>query len=79
MTLKQLRSKYQGKTFTGYGHYRVTFEFRGKNISAITTNMTAIDRITCSNEFAPKECRFFYTEKQAYQALYNEVLRKYNN
>lgn len=61
-------------TFAGYGHFKISTTFRGKEYSATTTNTMAIDRY--KDDESPANRRQFYgTRKQAAQALYNEIKR----
>ena len=72
MKLDDLWYKYQGKEFVGYGHYKISFVYKGETISCITTNTLAIDRLSEIDIVTPKTITSYYTEKQALQALYNE-------
>lgn len=74
MTLKQLRERVS-YGFSGYGHYRVEIDFRGKKYDAITTNMMAIDRAG-DDDFTREIGAYYETPKQALQTLYNEVKDK---
>lgn len=80
MTLTQLKQRYAGKEFSGYGHYKVSFVVRGRLHSNVTTNMDAIERINMADEITDKTTYHRYTLKEAYQALYNEVMppKSYN-
>lgn len=78
MKLSDLWYKYLGKQIVGYGHYKVTFVYKGKEISCITTNTLALDRINSQDIYTPNMERYTYTEKQALQALYNECKEKNN-
>lgn len=71
MTLQELKNKFHGATFASYGHFRVAFTIRGKKVSAITTNVEAIDRIKDSEE-TDRQGRY-KTKKQAYETLYKWV------
>lgn len=68
MTTQELKSRITTR-FSGYGHYKVTIEYRGKEYSCITTNMSAIDRIG-DDEVRLKD--WYPTEKQALLALWDE-------
>lgn len=78
MTLKQLERKFQGCIPTGYGHYKVMFENRGKTYYHTTNNMLAIDRIRDRDYYLPTEKHGEGTYKQALEALWNEVKRNYS-
>lgn len=80
MTLTQLKQRYAGKEFSGYGHYRVLFMVRDQVYSNVTTNMDAIERINMADEISDRTTYHRYTLKEAYQALYNEVMptKSYN-
>lgn len=67
MTTVQLREKLWNVKPVSYGHFQVTFTHRGKKYSAVTTNTQAIDAINGGDYSS-------YTEKEALQALRNEVL-----
>ena len=75
MTLNQLQEKFVSIIFSGYGHHKVTFIVRGKEKSVITTNTPAIDRINFRDNYNDRHRHSFYTLKEAYQALWNEVTR----
>ena len=72
MTYKQLKARYNGSTFTGYGHFRISFTIRGKEYTCTTTNTLAIDRVNDDDDNR-QYGKFYETKKQALQALYNEV------
>ena len=75
MTTKQLEERYLGYTFLGRGHYKVGFNIRGIDRYCTTTNTMAIDRL---DDNLPERDygRYYVTQKQALQALYDEVKRK---
>ena len=60
--------------FRGYGIYRITLEYYGKEISCITTNMPAVDDY--KSEDGERDGRELRT-KRGYAALRNEVIRKH--
>ncbi len=76
MNLQQLKDRIS-YAWSGYGHYKVFLTFRGKEYSAITTNMQAID---AANTDCPpiRKGEYYETQKEALKALYDEVKRKNN-
>lgn len=72
MKTQELKNKIT-TSFSGYGHFKVTIEYRGKKYNCITTNTMAIDKI---GEEKREYKLFYFTEKQALTALYNECKRK---
>lgn len=75
MTTAELKSRYLGRKPLGSGHFRVGFLYRGGWIFAVTTNTRALDRL--DDELPERDYdRYYVTQKQALQALYNEVKRK---
>ena len=75
MTTRELKNKFLGVTFKGRGHYKVGFTIRGIDRYCTTTNTMAIDRI---DDNLPERDydRYYVTQKQALQSLYDEVKRK---
>ena len=71
MTTKQLEDRLLSVEKTGYGHWRVTQQVRGKKVSHTTTNAPAVDRWMDGKEDNPKTRRYFYTYKEALSALLN--------
>lgn len=61
----------------GYGHFRVTVGYRGKQYSAVTTNTRAIDRYN-NDDISKKRIELNYTQAQAAKALYKEVKRAHS-
>ena len=60
---------------SGYGHYRVSIELDGKQLTTITSNMSAID--AAFDEYYDdenNEGRFYESRLQAQEALINETL-----
>lgn len=55
-------------TFSGYGNYKITMLYRGKEISATTTTMPNVDNYNDENE---------RRHNKGYKALRNELIRKY--
>lgn len=76
MTTKQLLNRIDFM-FSGHGHYRLTLSYRGKEYKHTTTNMQAID--AAKEDFPPiRRGEYYETQKQALQALYNEVKQAHN-
>lgn len=71
MTTQQLKNRISTQ-FSGYGHFKVTINYRNKTYTCITTNTMAIDKIG-DEQRTPKE--FYTTEKEALLSLYNECKR----
>lgn len=65
MTLKELRSRVRLGTCL-QGHFAVTISYRGKSCTCISTDTQAYDTIRGYGDGDD-----YYTEKQAYQALYD--------
>jgi hypothetical protein len=61
---------------TGRGHYRIQFDYKGKTISAVTTNTMAIDNFN-SDVFEKMDGR--NRMKEGYEDLCNEIIRKNSN
>ena len=61
---------------SGYGHWKITMEYRGKDISTTTTNSMAIDDYNC-DEFE-KDGRVL-RKKRGYKQLKNELVRNKNH
>lgn len=70
MTTKELKEKVRVE-WRGYGSYKVTISFRGKEYTCITHNSEAYDRIREGEEGDDG----YYTYKQALLALWNECKR----
>lgn len=58
---------------TGSGHFRIECDYRGKRISAITTNTMAIDDFR--SEYGEKQDGR-NRMKEGYETLCNEIIRK---
>ena len=76
MTLNELREHVVSITWKGWGHYRVTITWRGKEYSTTSNNSLAWDRIKSQDYYLDTDkgsegC----TLKQAYYAFYEEVKR----
>jgi hypothetical protein len=64
---------------TGYGHFKITTQYRKIVISATTTNTLSIDRYRDNESPAKAHKDGGFTRNQAAQALYNEIVRKNTN
>ncbi len=64
--------------FSGYGHFKVSTTFRGKEYSATSTNTMAIDRYRDSDKSDRTRGELGMTRNQAAQAIYNEIKRANN-
>jgi hypothetical protein len=73
MTLQQLRDKVNIGTCL-QGHFAVTITYRGKKYTCISTDTLAYDTIRGYGDGGND----YYTEKQAYQALYDHCKNKNN-
>jgi hypothetical protein len=56
---------------TGYGTWKVIVSYRDHYCTGITHDSMAIDRIGCDLPARARE--YGYTEKEAYEALYNSI------
>lgn len=60
--------------FAGHGHYKVTLDYYGKEISCTTTNMPSVDDYNSEpDERDGRELR----HKRGYMKLREEVIRKH--
>jgi hypothetical protein len=59
-------------TMTGYGHWKITCDYRGKRISTITTNSVAVDNF--NSEIGEKQDGRNRI-KEGYEDLINEIIR----
>lgn len=57
----------------GYGHWRVSMQYRNKNLSCITTDSQAIDDYMSDED--ERDGRVL-RKKRGYEALKSEILRK---
>lgn len=64
-------------TFAGYGHFKITSLYRGKEYSTISTNTMAIDRYRNDN-IPPHIKEQHYSYNGAALTLYNEIKRANN-
>jgi hypothetical protein len=71
-TLNQL-IKIVSFSFSGYGHYKVTIIYRGKEYKCTTTNIEAIDAAKEGDNEKGRP-----TRRQAFLRLYNEVKQANN-
>lgn len=76
MTTQELKDRIS-ISFSGYGHYKVTIEYRGKIYSCTSNNTLARDRITGYADDVPERAvKDFYTYKGALLAFYEECKHK---
>ncbi len=57
---------------SGYGHWKISCDYRGRRISALTTNSMAVDDF--NSEFSEKY-NGRNRRKQGYEDLINEIIR----
>ena len=65
------------QTKTGYGHFRISIDFNGEELSVITTNTIAID--AAFDEYYDDEDnsgRYYESRQEAQEALISEILGK---
>lgn len=74
MTLKELKEKTSVR-WCGYGQYEVTITYRGKTYKCKSNNSPAWDRLDDEN-YSDNYRVGFYTNKEAWQAFYEECLQK---
>jgi hypothetical protein len=75
MTLEQLRERVR-EEWCGYGTHRVYITYRGKEYTCLTHNTLATDRLRHRYERDSRSVEGGGTEKQAYEALWDECKRK---
>lgn len=74
MTTKQMEDRLLSVEKTGYGHWRVTQQVRGKKVSHTTNNAPAVDRWMDGKreaDYPHRVRRYFYTYREALAALLN--------
>lgn len=57
---------------TGYGHWRIECDYKGKRINTVTTNSVAVDNF--NSEFGEKDNYGYNRRKQGYESLCNEII-----
>jgi hypothetical protein len=58
---------------TGYGHWRISMDYRGRRISTVTTDAPAIDDFfNCEDDDKQDGCN---RRKRGYEDLCNEIIR----
>lgn len=62
-------------TPAGYGHYRISMMYRGREISCITTNMPAIDNYKSD----PDEKHWWYMRRKRVNIGYEDLRRELIN
>tara|TARA_Y100000758_G_C16050426_1_gene421390 strand:+ start:292 stop:519 length:228 start_codon:yes stop_codon:yes gene_type:complete len=65
------------KQFSGHGHFKISIEKNGKELSTITTNTMAIDAAfdECYDD-EDNDGRYYESRLEAQEALISEILRK---
>ncbi len=58
------------------GQFQVTVTKRGRKMKCQSNNTLAYDRIRRKDYVNPKQTLYGYTEKQAYESLYRECIKK---
>ena len=76
MTLKELKERIAITGIKGYGLYGVTINYRCKDYHCESNNSQAWDRLQERDWVDANFVSDGYTEKQAYQAFYDECMRK---
>lgn len=76
-TIKQAEANERNLSITmsGYGHWKISCDYRGKRISTVTTNSVAIDNF--NSEYGEKQDRRNRI-KEGYEDLINEIIRVNN-
>jgi hypothetical protein len=65
------------KQFSGYGHFKISIELDGEELSTVTTNTTAIDAaFDYDYDDVDNSERIYESRAQAQDALVCEILRK---
>lgn len=77
MTLSELKNKVELGTCAN-GHFNVTIMYRGKKYTCTSTDTLAYDAARAWLKEDDTLGTSYYTPKQAYQALYDEV-KSYHN
>lgn len=77
MTLSELKNKVEIGTCVN-GHFKVTIMYRGKKYTCTSTDTLAYDVARAWLKEDDTLGTSYYTPKQAYQALYDEV-KSYHN
>lgn len=58
------------------GQFQVTITKRGRKMKCQSNNTLAYDRIRRREYVNPKQTLYGYTEKQAFESLYRECIKK---
>jgi len=77
MTLQELKERVKVARANGYGCYKVTIVWHGREYECRSNNSLAWDRLDDDN-YRDNEVNGFYTNKGAYKAFYEECKRKNN-
>lgn len=75
LSLSELQQRVE-MTWVGYGTYRISTTYRGQQLTAISHNTLAVDRIHSDDSTPARKEVGYYTLRGAYQALHDEVLMK---
>ena len=75
MTTQELNERVERIAPAEHGTWKVTIKYRGKEYSAYTHNLLAIDRLL-NNETTSNQNDCGYTYKQALQTLYDDVMER---
>ena len=73
MTLNELQKKVRYSICIS-GSFQITIEYRGKELRCTSNNTMAYDRLHC-NDTPSHIVDGWYTEKGAYQAMWDECVR----
>ena len=76
-TIRQAEANYRNLTVikTGYGHWKISCDYRSKRINTVTTNSVAVDNF--NSEFGEKQDNRNRV-KEGYEDLINEIIRVNN-
>lgn len=62
-------------SFNGYGHYKITATYRGKEITTVTSDMRAIDNYKCDED--ERDNRNRKRKLQGYKTLMGYIREAY--
>lgn len=69
MTIAELKDHVYNIVFSGFGHFRYTLCYYGKEYTCVTNDTISVDRINEGDEFGSRGLR------QAYESLYEQGVR----